>query len=137
MFDGAIDHEALFSPLLEHDDVLLYHLKQRKAEHDYLTERWCGATKHIPCLGNPPNWPDSCEHTMIMTWVGMEASFPAEREVGHDLDGDDVDDSDLEDLIKPEPPVLLISEFSRLIDGEDERFDDVDSDTDDVDINLE
>jgi hypothetical protein len=57
-----------------------------------------------------------------------------EEELG--LDGDDLDDSDLEDLIKPELPMLLVSEVSRLIDGEDKRLDNVDSDTDDIDIDL-
>jgi hypothetical protein len=122
--------------LLEHDNTLLYHLKPRKIKHDSLIEWWQQATNDVPCLGNPPDWLDLHEYMATMTWVGMEASVLMELKVELSLDGNDLDDSDLENLIKPELPMLVVSEVSRLIDGEDERLNNVDSDTDDIDIDL-
>jgi hypothetical protein len=79
-------------------------------------------------LGDPPAWPDTHEYATTASWAGIEVCVPGEADA---LDTGDFDDSDLEDLIMPEPPVPLISEISRLADKEDERFTAVDSNMDD------
>jgi hypothetical protein len=86
--------------------------------------------KSVPCLGIPPDWPDTHEQATTVSWAGIEECVPGEAD---GLDAGDMDDSDLEDLIVPEPPVPLISEISRLADKEDENSAAVDSNMD-VDI---
>jgi len=93
-------------------------------------ERWRQATKSVPCLGNAPAWPDAHEDATTATWAGIEVCVPGEAD---SLDTGDMDDSDLEDLIMPEPPMPLISEISRCADKDDEIFEAVDSNMD-VDV---
>jgi hypothetical protein len=44
------------------------------------------------------------------------------------------DESDQEDLIMPEPQGVLLREFAKVIDREDERFETVESETAEINI---
>jgi hypothetical protein len=108
------------------DPPLTYYLGHMKTQHQVLVRQWAHATRHVPCLGDVPNWPLPDQNTV--GWVRMECEKLPAVDDGYS----NIDESDAEDLIKPEPPTLLQSEHLALMDQEEEQFA-IDSDSDDTD----